>query len=93
MQDLLASEYEQLSSDLAALQKAAIAGKSTNQALIAEASAAEVLAKLAQIKENMMDIESFNEIIDLVRSLLEDQEALLNETEEEQRKRILQFLQ
>ena len=93
LQDLLASEYEELASDLAALQKAAIAGKSTDEALVAEASAAEVLAKLAQIKENMMDIESFNEIIDLVRSLLEDQEKLLNETEEEQRKRILQFLQ
>ncbi|MEC8556677.1 MAG: hypothetical protein VXZ82_16845 [Planctomycetota bacterium] len=93
LQDLLASEYERLASDLAALQKAAIAGRSTNEALAAESSAAEVLAKLAQIKENMLDIESFNEIIDLVRSLLEDQEKLLNETEEEQRKRILQFLQ
>ena len=40
----------------------------------------------------MQDIEDFNEIIDLVRGLLDDQEKVLSETEKEQRQRILDLL-
>ena len=34
----------------------------------------------------------FNEIVDLVRGLLDDQDDLIQETEETQKKRILEFL-
>ena len=40
----------------------------------------------------MLDIESFNEIVDLVRGLLDDQDELIKETEETQKKRILELL-
>ena len=50
------------------------------------------MIKLEAIKSNMQDIEDFNEIIDLVRGLLDDQEKVLSETEKEQRQRILDLL-
>jgi hypothetical protein len=53
---------------------------------------ARVLDVLDGIKSNMLDIESFNEIVDLVRSLLEDQEGILSETEKQQKARILDLL-
>ncbi|MEM7477039.1 MAG: hypothetical protein AAF483_18805 [Planctomycetota bacterium] len=89
---LLENEYKQFATDLQELQSFAMEGSISSKAQEAEESAAIVLAKLAQIQENMLDIESFNEIIDLVRSLLEDQERLLNDTEKEQRQRILDLL-
>ena len=53
----------------------------------------EVLIKLYEIKENMMDIESFNEIIDLVRGLLEEQDSLLKKTEKAKRDKLLKLLE
>ena len=40
----------------------------------------------------MLDIESFNEIIELVRGLLEEQDVLIQETEAAQKQRILDLL-
>ena len=40
----------------------------------------------------MLDIESYNEIIDLVRGLVEDQESLLNESEKRRKSNILDLL-
>ncbi|MFG0288608.1 MAG: polyketide synthase [Rhodopirellula sp. JB044] len=48
-----------------------------------------ILLQLSAVLEKMLDLESFNEILDLMRGLIQDQEALLDETEEEQSKRVL----
>ena len=40
----------------------------------------------------MLDIESFSEIVDLVRSLLDDQEEILSETEKQQKQRLMDLL-
>ncbi|MCM2369334.1 polyketide synthase [Aporhodopirellula aestuarii] len=49
----------------------------------------EILLQLSAVLEKMLDLESFNEILDLMRGLIQDQENLLEETEEEQKKRVL----
>ncbi len=49
----------------------------------------EILLQLSAVLEKMLDLESFNEILDLMRGLIQDQEGLLEETEEEQKKRVL----
>lgn len=49
----------------------------------------EILLQLSAILEKMLDLESFNEILDLMRGLIEDQESLLDETEDEQKNRVL----
>ncbi len=97
LRELLTSEYRTLQRSLADLQSATIAGggaQPTAQATASLSNAAldAVLLKLDEIKSNMQDIEDFNEIVDLVRGLLDDQEKLLSETEQEQRKRILDLL-
>jgi hypothetical protein len=46
----------------------------------------ELLAKLDQVLQKMMTLESYNEIVDLVRELIKEQHALLDETRREQRR-------
>ena len=48
-----------------------------------------VILDLTAVLENMLELESFNEILDIVRGLIEDQEGLTDETRKEQKKRIL----
>lgn len=92
LRELLAAEYLVLQRSLADLQTATLAGGGARPAAEASRALDEVLLKLDAIKSNMQDIEDFNEIIDLVRGLLDDQEKVLSETEQEQRKRILELL-
>lgn len=96
LRELLASEYRTLQRSLADLQSATLAGgvqpAAQSSATLSSAALDAVLLKLDQIKSNMQDIEDFNEIVDLVRGLLDDQEKILTETEQEQRKRILDLL-
>ncbi|MEM9825934.1 MAG: polyketide synthase [Planctomycetota bacterium] len=49
----------------------------------------ETLLGLSAVLEKMLDLESFNEILDLVRGLIDDQDELLEETKKEQKRRIL----
>lgn len=49
----------------------------------------QILLQLSAVLEKMLDLESFNEILDLMRGLIQDQESLLEETEEAQKKRVL----
>lgn len=96
LRELLASEYRTLQRSLADLQSATLASgvQPAAQVSASQSGAAldAVLLKLDQIKSNMQDIEDFNEIVDLVRGLLDDQEKILTDTEQEQRKRILDLL-
>ncbi len=92
LRSLLSGEYETLRQSLAALQTAALAGGGRELAEVAAKDLETVLSLLEAIKASMQDIEDFNEIVDLVRVLLEDQEKVLTQTEQEQRKRILDLL-
>lgn len=49
----------------------------------------DILLQLTAVLEKMLDLESFNEILDLMRGLIDDQESLLEETEDAQKKRVL----
>jgi hypothetical protein len=52
-------------------------------------TADEVLLGLTAILEKMLDLESFNEILDMVREMIEDQNQLLDDTKTQQKKRVL----
>lgn len=90
--ELLEGDYRKLNRSLAELQTAAMSEQGFDQTQASLAALSRVLDALELIKSNMLDIESFNEIVDLVRTLLEDQESLLNETEEQQKARIFDLL-
>ncbi len=92
LSELLNNEFKSLSRHLLETQTATMSGDGSQQAISAISSLDSVLIKLEGIRDSMLDIESFNEIVELVRSLLDDQDNLIDETEEAQKKRILELL-
>lgn len=88
--NLLENEYEKMRSQLVAFQTAAMSDAGGGpQARTAVEATDQVLIALEAIKANMLDMESFTEILDLVQGLYDDQEKILSETEKQQKKRIL----
>jgi hypothetical protein len=53
---------------------------------------AEIIAALTAILNDMIDIQDFNEVIDMVRDMLEDQNEVLEQTKAEQKRRLLEAL-
>ena len=52
----------------------------------------QILLELQAVLQKMMDLEDFNELLDIVRSLIDDQERLSTETKKEQKKAVLDLL-
>ncbi len=90
--ELLAGDYELFRDALSELQTATMSGDGVEQAQSAVGALDRVLIALEAIQANMLDIESFNEIIDLVRGLLDDQDELLQDAQERQKQLILELL-
>ncbi len=57
------------------------------------ATADEVLLRLTEVLDKMLDLESYNEILDIVRELIDDQEKLLDDTKGERKKRVLDLFE
>ena len=53
------------------------------------ATAEDVLLQMTAVLEKMLDLESYNEILDLVRQLMDDQSELTDDTKDERKKRVL----
>jgi hypothetical protein len=51
-----------------------------------------ILLAMNQILEDMLDLETYNELLDIVRSIIEEQKALINDTKKEQKKQVLDLL-
>jgi hypothetical protein len=51
-----------------------------------------ILITMERILESMLDLESYNELIDLVRSLVREQEVLLDQTKKHQKQKALELL-
>ncbi len=61
------------------------------QSVAAVESAEEVLLRLTEVLEKMLDLESYNEILDMVRELIDDQQELLDDTILERKKKVLEL--
>ena len=55
--------------------------------------AEDVLLQLTAVLERMLDLESYNEILDMFRQLIDDQQELLDETKAERKKRVLELFE
>ena len=53
----------------------------------------DVLLQLTAVLERMLDLESYNEILDMVRGLIDDQNKLIDDTKRERKKRVLDLFQ
>lgn len=51
----------------------------------------EVLLAMNDVLENMLDLESFNELLELVRGIIRDQEKMIIETKKQQKKQLLEL--
>ncbi len=56
-------------------------------------TAEDVLLRLTAVLDKMLDLESYNEILDMVRELIGDQNDLLEETKTERKKRVLRLFE
>ncbi len=56
-------------------------------------TAEEVLLQLTAVLDKMLDLESYNEILDMVRDLIGDQTELLDDTKTERKKRVLELFE
>lgn len=52
-----------------------------------------VIVELDRVLEKMLDLESFNELLDLVRGLIDDQEQLLEDTKVQRKQKVLDLFQ
>ena len=56
-------------------------------------SADRVVAALDAVLEKMLDLETFNEVLDLVRGLIDDQQQLLDDTKTQRKQKVLDLFQ
>ena len=45
------------------------------------------------VLQNMLELETYNELLDIVRSIIDDQRTLIEETKKQQKKQVLELLQ
>ena len=75
-----------------ALEKLATAGPPENVADDALTQATDTIAELDAVLQKMLDLETFNELLDIVRDLLGDQEKLIDRTKAERKRQALEEL-
>ena len=62
---------------------------SADTAKVAVEACDTLILELTAILEKMLDLESYNEILDLVRGLIDDQSDLMEDTKTERKKQVL----
>jgi len=75
-----------------ALEKLGSANPSEDLADEALTQATDTIAELEAVLQRMLDLETFNELLDIVRDLLSDQEKLLDRTKTERKRQALEDL-
>ena len=58
-------------------------------AMTAVSTCEDLILELTAILDKMLDLESYNEILDLVRGLIDDQTELMEDTKSERKKKVL----
>lgn len=92
LQEQLAAIEQRLGQPVQPVQPAATADELA-QAAAAVATADQVLLQLNAVLEKMLDLESFNELLDIVRDLIEMQDGLIDQAQQEQKARVLDLFQ
>lgn len=75
-----------------ALEKLASADPPEDLADAALTQATDTIAELDAVLQRMLDLETFNELLDIVRDLLQDQEKLIDDTKAERKRQALEDL-
>ncbi|MGB7346642.1 MAG: polyketide synthase [Pirellulaceae bacterium] len=90
LKKVVAEPLAQLIDQIADVEKTvANPADAAKKTALAVQTSEEVLLQLTAVLEKMLDLESYNEILDIVRGLIDDQNELLDETKEERKRRVL----
>lgn len=92
LRQIVSVHFPELDRRLVALEKQLeeSAGSELTDAAIEQSN--EILTELDKVLQKMLDLETFNELIDLVRDLLKSQEELLDRTKQERKRQALEDL-
>ena len=94
LREIVTGSLDQLKQEINAvetqLKTPTSAMKATRQAIV---RSEEVLLQLTAVLERMLDLESYHEILDMVRGLIDDQDTLIDDTKRERKKRVLDLFQ
>ncbi len=100
LRSIVAGELEQLRQQITAIQQrlgqppaASPATSEPAQVAAAVQTADQVVLRLNAVLEKMLDLESFNELLDIVRDLLELQDGLIEKAQKEQKARVLDLFE
>ena len=85
LDERLATLRDKLTADQAETQISAAAVDSVAQA-------DEILLAMESVLEKMLDLETYTELVDLIRSMIKDQEDLTSRTESQRKKAALDLL-
>jgi hypothetical protein len=90
IQLIIEGSLQDLLDELQELQDASSNNDTGSETSNAAVTACErVILELTAVLEKMLDLESYNEILDLVRGLIEDQNNLTEDTKSERKKKVL----
>jgi len=83
-------DFAELDRRLAVLEKALDDAQQRGELSEAAIQQAErVLAEMNEVLQNMLDLETFNELLDIVRDLLKEQGELIDKTKQQKKKQLL----
>ena len=93
LQIIANDDFPRLLEKLQELEK--LVGDETREPALAEDALQQtdqLLANMQLVLDRMLELETYNELIDIVRALISEQEALNEKTKKEQKKRALDLL-
>ena len=90
IQGLLVDPFPQLIAEIKEMEQSSLEAPVPDQLLQATLTKNDtILLSLKDVLQNMIDIQDFNELIDMVRDLVDQQQNLLDQTKQEQKRQVL----
>jgi hypothetical protein len=89
LREIAATMLPELRMSLDRLEQKVAARDLPAEAPLVVEQANQILAAMDQILQQMVELEDYAELVNIMRSIMDDQQRLLNETKEEQKRRLL----
>ena len=93
LKHVCSAEFPTLDDRLLAMEKAIEQGVANEDHAVEVLTQADViLVQMSAVLDNMLELETYNELIDLIRDLINDQEEISEKTKDERKKQVLDLL-
>ena len=90
LREIATAEFPLLDKDLGALESTLEQpSQASDSAAVAVSRANSIVSRLESVLQEMVELETYNELVDLVRKLITDQQELAEETDKERKRRLL----